>query len=93
MAAWYYEKDLDTFNWKRYFDAQIKQKILPKLHGSINDLDETLENLLRKCLGNDNPLPKDENEINKEVVKYYSSSKKLFKMRKTLMKKRYVSFI
>ena len=34
-VAWEYEGKLTKFdNWTRYFDACIKQKMLPKLHGS-----------------------------------------------------------
>ena len=33
-VAWRYEGKKRTWdNWERYFDAQIKQKMLPKLHG------------------------------------------------------------
>ena len=37
VVAWKYENPEGEWkNWERYFDAQIKQKILPKLHGSEN---------------------------------------------------------
>ena len=38
-VAWRYEeKPLEWNNWERYFDAQIMQKMLPKLHGSQKEL-------------------------------------------------------
>lgn len=33
-VAWIYESKSDFQNWKRYMDAQIVQKILPKIHGN-----------------------------------------------------------
>lgn len=33
-VAWIYEGRGSFTNWKRYFDSQIKQKILPKIHGN-----------------------------------------------------------
>lgn len=33
-VAWIYEGRGTFSNWQRYFDAQIKQKILPKIHGN-----------------------------------------------------------
>lgn len=33
-AAWTYEGRGTFTNWKRYFDAQVKQKVLPKIHGN-----------------------------------------------------------
>ena len=49
-VAWKYENKPEKWdNWRRYFDAQIIQKILPKLHGSQRILAGTLENLLDFC--------------------------------------------
>jgi MoxR-like ATPase len=51
MAVSYkYENEPKNWtNWKRYFDAQIKQKMLPKLHGSQKVIGETLDELLKAC--------------------------------------------
>lgn len=48
-VAYKYEPENWESNWKRYFDAQIKQKMLPKLHGSQKVIGETLEKLLEEC--------------------------------------------
>ena len=79
-VAWKYERNVEKpliwNNWKRYFDAQIMQKMLPKLHGSQKELANVLEELEKHC--------------SKENFK--ESSNKLNKMIKTLKEKRYVSF-
>ena len=37
-VSWVYEGEPEIWdNWERYFDAQIKQKMLPKLHGFTED--------------------------------------------------------
>lgn len=69
----------DFDNWKIYFDAQIKQKILPKLHGSEILLD-TLNKLADCCLDENNE-------------KYPSSKMKIDEMIRILKKQKYVSFI
>ncbi|WP_286709079.1 McrB family protein [Methanothermobacter sp. EMTCatA1] len=49
-AAWIYEKKPARWeNWERYMDAQIKQKILPKIHGPERLLRDTLEELRKHC--------------------------------------------
>jgi 5-methylcytosine-specific restriction endonuclease McrBC GTP-binding regulatory subunit McrB len=49
-AAWIYEKKPGRWeNWERYMDAQIKQKILPKIHGPERLLRDTLEELREHC--------------------------------------------
>lgn len=85
------------FDWERYLDAQIKQKILPKIHGSKKVLGNTLDELLVFCLsdnmvGEDKDLP-NVNEITKDNTIYYSSAKKIAEMREVLENQRYVSFI
>ena len=81
LVAWRYEGEpTEWTNWERYFDAQIKQKLLPKLHGSEKILGDTLQDLAKAC----------EDE---EGIKYYTSAKKLNEMIKVLDKQRYVSFI
>ena len=49
-VAWQYEKQPPKWdNWERYFDAQIMQKMLPKLHGSQKELSKVLEKLEQEC--------------------------------------------
>ena len=48
-VAWKYEGQPQNWvNWYRYFDAQIKQKMLPKLHGSEKIIGDTLEDLKKE---------------------------------------------
>ena len=94
-VAWRYENSPDDWqNWERYFDAQIKQKILPKLHGSEKAIGNVLTNLFNMCLvdRNNNENPKNFN-INKDNCRYYTSAVKLQNMSKVLSDQRYVSFI
>ncbi|WP_276954936.1 McrB family protein [Methanobrevibacter woesei] len=95
LVAWRYEGSPNVWdNWERYFDAQIKQKMLPKLHGSEKAIGYTIEELFNLCLVERN---------NNEQVKYYNlfeysvrypeSAIKLQKMANSLSNQRYVSFI
>ena len=85
-VAWEYEGKPSEFdNWTRYFDACIKQKMLPKLHGSEKIIGETLEELSNSC--------SDSVISTEDMVKYPESFKKLEEMKKILRKQRYVSFI
>ena len=85
-VAWEYEGKPSEFdNWTRYFDACIKQKMLPKLHGSEKIIGETLEELSNLC--SDSVIGTE------DMVKYPESFKKLEEMKKILRKQRYVSFI
>ncbi len=95
VVAWRYENSPNEWNnWERYFDAQIKQKILPKLHGSEKAIGTVLTNLFNLCLNerNNNENPKN-TIINKEDCRYYTSALKLKDMAKVLSDQRYVSFI
>lgn len=95
VVAWRYENEPDDWdNWERYFDAQIKQKILPKLHGSEKAIGNVLTNLFNVCLEdrNNNENPKNF-IITKENSRYYTSALKLQNMSKVLSDQRYVSFI
>ena len=95
VVAWRYENEPDEWNnWERYFDAQIKQKILPKLHGSEKAIGNVLTNLFNICLEdrNNNENPKTFS-INEENCRYYTSALKLQNMSKVLSDQRYVSFI
>ena len=95
IVSWKYENSPTEWdNWQRYFDAQIKQKILPKLHGSEKAIGEVLIKLFNNCLNN-----RENNENNKkfkienEILRYTSSAIKLQNMAKVLSQQRYVSFI
>ena len=93
-VAWKYEESKIEFNnWKRYFDAQILQKILPKLHGSQLVLGNTLDELLEHCLGSENINETPKISDVTENTPYPESAKKLIQMKKTLEQQRYVSFI
>lgn len=92
VVAWKYEgKPNNWDNWERYFDAQIKQKMLPKLHGSEKIIGKTLNELLNACLLNENDFSNI--SISKDNFKYFSSAIKLQEMIKVLKEQRYVSFI
>ena len=85
-VAYEYENgDGEFTEWKRYFDACIKQKMLPKLHGSEKIIGETLNELYDKCLSSSIDT--------EDMAKYPESYKKLKEMKKVLRKQRYVSFI
>ena len=95
VVSWRYENEPDNWeNWERYFDAQIKQKILPKLHGSEKAIGGVLNNLFNLCLkdrdNNENPKNFNVDETNS---RYFTSSLKLQNMSKVLSDQRYVSFI
>lgn len=95
VVAWRYENSSDDWeNWERYFDAQIKQKILPKLHGSEKAIGNVLTKLFNICLveRNNNENPKN-TTISKDNCRYYTSALKLQEMSKVLADQRYVSFI
>ena len=95
IVAWRYENSPSEWNnWERYFDAQIKQKILPKLHGSEKAIGNVLTNLFNICLEdrNNNENPKNF-ELTQENARYYTSALKLQNMAKVLSDQRYVSFI
>ncbi|BDZ68775.1 AAA family ATPase [Methanobacterium ferruginis] len=93
-VAWVYEKpSTEWTNWQRYFDAQIMQKMLPKIHGSQRELDIVLENLFKLCYNNESD--KDTwylQELYDEYSIYPTSAKKLQWMGKILQEKRFVSF-
>lgn len=95
VVAWRYENSPENWiNWERYFDAQVKQKILPKLHGSEKVIGNVLISLFNLCLEdkNNNESPKNFN-ITKSNAKYYTSALKLQEMSRVLSDQRYVSFI
>ena len=95
VVAWRYENSPDNWdNWQRYFDAQIKQKILPKLHGSQKAIGNVLNDLFNLCLVNsENNEQARLFEVSENNCKYYTSALKLQNMAKVLSDQRYVSFI
>ena len=95
-AAWIYENEPEIWdNWERYFDSQIKQKMLPKLHGSQRILETVLKELFEQCYTDSleiSPRYVEDLELDPKV-KYLSSAKKIQQMDKVLNEQRYVSFI
>ncbi|MDP3486132.1 MAG: DUF3578 domain-containing protein [Methanobacteriaceae archaeon] len=82
FVAWKYERAPPEWkNWERYFDAQIKQKMLPKLHGSERVLGEAINELSKLCLNSS------------DNIRFSTSYQKLKEMEKVLYEQRYVSFI
>ena len=95
-VSWVYEGQPKVWdNWRRYLDAQIKQKMLPKLHGSQRVLEDVLNELFKLCVDLEiDTSPRSFNlNINSSKVKYPSSALKIQDMDKVLNEQRYVSFI
>lgn len=95
FVSWRYEDSPQNWeNWERYFDAQVKQKILPKLHGSQKAIGQTIKELFNACL-----IERKNNadarlvDLTKDDCRYYTSAVKLQNMAKILSNQRYVSFI
>lgn len=95
FVSWRYEGSPKNWeNWERYFDAQVKQKILPKLHGSQKAIGQTINELFNACL-----IERKNNadarlvDLTKKNCRYYTSAVKLQNMAKILSNQRYVSFI
>lgn len=95
FVSWRYEDSPQNWeNWERYFDAQVKQKILPKLHGSQKAIGQTINELFNVCL-----IERKNNadarlvDLTKNDCRYYTSAVKLQNMAKILSNQRYVSFI
>ena len=94
VVAWRYENSPKEWNnWNRYFDAQIKQKILPKLQGSEKDIEIILINLFKLCLEDNDDIDMINFNILKSNCKFYTSALKLQKMYKILSEQGKVSFI
>lgn len=95
FVSWRYGDSPQNWeNWERYFDAQVKQKILPKLHGSQKAIGQTINELFNACL-----IERKNNadarlvDLTKDDCRYYTSAVKLQNMAKILSNQRYVSFI
>jgi len=94
-AAWIYEgRPQNWENWRRYLDCQIKQKILPKLHGSQRELGDVLKDLFELCYDGEieGPIRNIDDLDEDQNVLYRTSALKIQDMDKTLYNKRYVSF-
>ena len=94
-VAWYYEGEQEVWNnWHRYLDSQIKQKMLPKIHGSQRTLENVIKELFELCCNEKSEkAPRVFGDINSNNVKYHSSALKLQEMDKVLYEQRYVAFI
>ena len=86
FVSWRYEDSPQNWeNWERYFDAQVKQKILPKLHGSQKAIGQTINELFNACL-----IERKNNadarlvDLTKDDCRYYTSAVKLQNMAKIL---------
>ncbi|MDG3547272.1 MrcB family domain-containing protein [Methanobacterium formicicum] len=94
-VSWKYEGQPETWeNWERYFDAQIKQKMLPKLHGSQRTLQGVIKVLFEICYGKE--MDKDPRLVLDGDIysaKYPTAALKLKEMDKVLYEQRYVAFI
>lgn len=95
FVSWRYEDSPQNWeNWERYFDAQVKQKILPKLHSSQKAIGQTINELFNACL-----IERKNNadarlvDLTKDDCRYHTSAVKLQNMAKILSNQRYVSFI
>lgn len=95
FVSWRYEDSPQNWeNWERYFDAQVKQKILPKLHGSQKAIGQTINELFNACLvERKNNADARLVDLTKDDCRYYTSAVKLQNMAKILSNQRYVSFI
>jgi Cdc6-like AAA superfamily ATPase len=94
-VSWTYEKRLKTWsNWERYFDAQVKQKMLPKIHGSQRTLGDLLQELFYLCYESKGDIPPRDTSLDPDDpnVKYLSSAMKIKEMDKILHEQHYVSF-
>lgn len=93
-VSWIYDGRKPKWdNWQRYFDAQINQKMLPKIHGSHRELDSVLRKLFKHCYHGD---WQDEtwykSKLDENKLPYPDSARKIQTMGKILQEKRYVSF-
>jgi len=92
-VAWKYENKINPWNnWERYFDAQIKQKMLPKIHGSQRSIGELFKEMINLCISGKNEKEPRNIENISEKAKYKTSALKIQEMDKILYDQRYVSF-
>lgn len=92
-VSWKYEMQPNPWpNWERYFDAQIKQKILPKIHGSQRSLGDLFKKLMILCIKEKTDREPRNMQNLDYISKYETSAKKIRQMDKILHEQRYVSF-
>lgn len=95
-VSWSYEGEPEIWeNWERYFDAQIKQKMLPKIHGSQRTLEPVIKELFEFCYDEKSEkAPRNYGDISSnDNVIYPTSALKLQEMDKVLYEQRHVAFI
>lgn len=95
-VSWSYEGEPEIWeNWERYFDAQIKQKMLPKVHGSQRTLEPVIKELYEFCCNEKSEkAPRNYGDISlNDNITYPTSALKLQEMDKVLYEQRYVAFI
>jgi len=94
-VSWVYEGKPKVWeDWMHFFDAQIKQKMLPKIHGSQRVIEPLLEKLFNCCYNGELSKPLRQLEIDFDPnIKYKKSAIKIQEMDKVLYDQRYVSFI
>ncbi len=92
--AWLYEGSPPVWdNWERYFDAQIMQKMLPKIHGSQRELEVLLKKLFKLTYnGPYTDKPWVSLTLDEDKCKYPSSALKIQSLGRSLQEKRYASF-
>ncbi|MDO5848515.1 MAG: hypothetical protein Q4P18_03180 [Methanobrevibacter sp.] len=94
VVSWKYEnKPAEWGNWQRYFDAQIKQKMLPKLHGSQKVLGPVIVDLFKLSVNADDSIVPRLANVERDNSKYYTSALKLKEMDENLNNQRYTSFV
>jgi 5-methylcytosine-specific restriction endonuclease McrBC GTP-binding regulatory subunit McrB len=95
LAAWRFEgKPKEWNNWQYYFDMQIKQKMLPKVHGSERSLGRLIDHLFQLCYSekiSKTPREHTFEDLTQKAI-YHSAALKLKDMDTTLYSQRYVSF-
>jgi len=106
-----------TWNWRRCFDEQLMQKVLPKFHGDQMKLDAILSALLRYCAEEKDAFPHAKTEADKTrnffapsptfdelleldsadpdpaTIRFPLSYAKLCRMKRTLERDQFVSYI
>jgi 5-methylcytosine-specific restriction protein B len=93
MSRWY-----EYCSVEEALDAQIIQKIMPKLHGNRKQIEKLLLQLIRFTIGehaDTDLLSEEEKDVleYEEFYRYPLSGKKAYKMYKQLMNTGYCSFI
>ncbi len=92
-VSWKYENKKNPWNnWERYFDSQIKQKMLPKIHGSQRSIGELFKEMINLCINEKNEKEPRNIENIITIAKYKTSALKIQEMDKILYEQRYVSF-